>query len=343
MNNKLRKIRSAFAKHWTTIWLLIALMAVGTLTVHAVYTRLTIAKRVVSTAKGSGELFSSNYMGVKELNTSGAIFEIDESGNALVTLEVYNYAAPKRIPFYKELESLDYTITAKLVKNSDGASLTDEDKEIIAGLNYRFEGQSFSNDNNYTIVLGTQHLSSDQSNRNAYTLLFDKTEISKLTAHGYMVYVTAVPDPITEYKTISGYIGVREREIIPAGWYGELVETDSSLEYDGYNYEVKGSGIGYLEIKYNNASLTPNEAVFTDDDLTFVDQYQTTITPGRSWTKDDFVTDNGDGTSSFWLKLGFSDNERSRHIIQFYKINNNIDYTISEVNAMIEYAWTQSN
>lgn len=341
MNNKLRKIRSAFTKHWTTIWLLIALIAVSTLTVHAVYTRLTIAKRVVSTAKGSGELFSSNYMNTKTMSTNGAIYELDKDGNAKVTLEIYNYAAPKRIPYYKELETLDYTLTAKLVKNSDGDELTNEDETNISGLNYKFNDQSFSASNNYTINLGKQHLNSNQSNKNAYTLLFDKTEISNLTAYGYMIYVTATPDPITEYKTISGYIGVREREIIPAGWYGELVETDASTEYDGYNYEIKGSGRGYLKITYNNTSLIPNEAVFADSSLTFVNKFHSDINNG------DYITDNGDGTSSFWLKLGFETNDgtfkKTRLNIQFYKINKETNYSISAVNSMITYDWEQSN
>lgn len=345
-----KQILGGIKKHWTTIWLLTALTAVSTLTVHAAFTRLTVAKRVVSTVKGSGDLFSSNYMSTKQMNSDGAVYELNNDGDALVKLDVYNYAAPKKIPYFKELETLDYTITARLVKNSSDHDLEETDISKIADLNYSFGGVRFSANNNYTVTLANQQISSNQPNKNTYDLVFDKSELHTDTANGYMIFVSAVPNPITEYKSITGYIGVREKEIIPAGWYGELIENDSNKEYDGYNYEIKGSGLGYLEIKYNNTEFIPNEAIFKDVSLTLVNQYHTDIPQGEDKSVSDYVYDNGDGTSSFWLKLGYISNSdavnKTRYIIQFYKIKeyeSGNEPALSTVKGMFTYEWKPSN
>ena len=99
-----------FRKNWITIWLVIAAVSLGTMVTYAAYTRITIVKRVVSTTEGAGNLFSSNYLNTNTssiMTTSSASYMV-ENYNAVVTLDIYNYDTPKRIPFFKNLSSLDY-------------------------------------------------------------------------------------------------------------------------------------------------------------------------------------------------------------------------------------------
>ena len=331
-----------FRKNWITIWLVIAAVSLGTMVTYAAYTRITIVKRVVSTTEGAGNLFSSNYLNTNTssiMTTSSASYMV-ENYNAVVTLDIYNYDTPKRIPFFKNLSSLDYKIEVKLVKDSSGAELTEADKNRIdgdpdnnvAGLIYSFNGTALNNSNQYTVMLDHESISSTSASANQYRLIFDKSEISEADAPGYMMYIKATPASGTELKVLQGYIGVKMKSSIPSGWYGELVEANSTEEgYDGYNYEIKGSGVGKLTVTYNSDKLTPNKYFFDDDSLTFIVNGNK-VKGGSSET--DYITpgpdETGDfNTSSITLLLDSTvDNALSRLIIQFYKtqIYENYDY-----------------
>lgn len=326
------------------IWLVVAAISLGTVITYAAYTRITIVKRVVSTTEGAVNLFSSNYLNTNTssiMTTSSASY-VEEDNNAVVTLDIYNYDTPKRFPFFKELSSLDYKIEVKLVKDSSGTELTEEDN--FADLFYSFNGTVLNSNNHYTAILDNESIKSISAKANQYKLIFDKSEISEANAPGYMMYIKAIPASGTELKPLQGYIGVKMKSSIPSGWYGELIETSSNKGYDGYNYEIKGSGVGKLTVTYNSDKLTPNKYIFDDESLTFVVNGNTVKggIDGTNYITYDIDQTNGFNTGSFTLQLdSTSDNAISRLIIQLYKTQIDDDYDYTDVkNKWITYVYT---
>lgn len=347
MKEKLKLLR----KNWIMIWLVIAAVSLGSVITYAAYTRITIVKRVVSTTEGAGNLFSSNYLNTNTssiMTTSSASY-VEEDNNAIVTLDIYNYDTPKKIPFFKELSSLDYKIEVKLVKDSTGAELTEADKSIIdgdpdnnvAGLFYSFNGVTLNSSNRYMVTLDNQSINSTSANSNQYKIIFDKAEISEANAPGYMMYIKAIPAQGTDLKPLQGYIGVKMKSSIPSGWYGELIETSSTEGYDGYNYEIKGSGVGQLTVTYNSDKLTPNKYFFDDKSLSFVVKGNIIAggTDNTDYINYSIGTNSSYNTGSFTLQLdSTAENAISRLIIQMYKTQSDEDY--ADVKSWITYSYT---
>ena len=345
MKKKLKFIRN----NWIMIWLVIAAMSLSTVITYAAYIRINIVKRVVSTTEGAGNLFSSNYMNTNTssiMTTSNASYT-EENNNAVVTLDIYNYDTPKKVPFFNELSRLDYKVEVKLVKNSSGAELSDEDKNMISGNNlvYSFNGNELNSSNQYTVRLDAESFDNTTAASKQYKLMFDKSELSKDNAPGFMMYIKAIPAPETDLKALQGYVGVKMRSYIPSGWYGELIETGSIEEYDGYNYEIKGSGVGKLTVTYNADKLTPNKYIFDDDSITFV-VGENEVQGGTNETNYiTYSTDEADGfkTGNFTLLLDSTANDvKSRFIVQFYKTDTDADYEYEVMkNKWITSIYTQ--
>lgn len=339
----MRNIRNIMKKNWISIWLIVVVLMLSSVVVYATYTRITTAKRVISTDAGAGILFSSNLLNSSTLmTTNAAYYQTEGTSGAKVDLYVYNYATPKKSIYFKEEDTLNYTLTVKLVR-SDGTDLTDADKTKIngsaevAGLTYKVGDTTLNSGNDYSTTLANQSIASDKARNILYNLLFDELEISdnRANAPGYMMYIEAKPDTGYDLPTLKGYVGVRKNEVVDAGWYGELVESDSSASYDGYNYEIKGNGIGVLTISWDKTMLEPNDFIFSDSSNTFV-VGGSEVAGGTAETV--YVTTSGT-TSSMKLKLD-SSTGKVQQIIQFYKVQDNTEYALSAVKNAISYQWT---
>ena len=331
--SKMQKTLKAFRKHWVTVWLVIAVLASIGVIVYASFTRVTVAKRVISTQKETGVLFSSNYMESGIAKNSSASYYKDANDNLVVDLYVYNYATPKTNPFYRD-DNIEYTITARIVKDINGTALTADDRTAISGLTYKFGDFKFNSTNGFETTLSSQILHNDRSDRNHYTLTFDPSEISEeTTPPGYCIYVEASPVGIADLPTIKGYIGVSLSEVIDPGWRGEIVDEEGS-DYDGYNYEITGNGIGVLTITWNNTKLEPNDLIFNDSKFKFVNQdTNTTVTGGTAGSTSALI--KVDGTSSS-LAIRLNSNTDVRKLIQFYKVEENESYSVTQIKSFVD-------
>ncbi len=338
--SKIQRVLKVFRKHWITVWLVVAVMTSVGIIAYASFTRVTVAKRVISTQKGAGVLFSSNYMESGTTKNSSASYYKDADDNLVVDLYVYNYATPKTNPFYRD-DNIEYTITARMVKDINGTPLTDGDRTTISGLTYKFGDFRFNSTNGFETMLSSQTLSNDRSDRNHYTLTFDPSEISEIaTPPGYCMYVEAQPVGITELPTIKGYIGVSLSETIDPGWRGEIVD-ENGMNYDGYNYEITGNGIGVLTITWNNTKLEPNDLIFNDSKFKFVNQdTDAVVTGGTNDSTSALIKVNGTNSS---LMLKLDSNVDVRKLIQFYKVEDNVTYTIEQIKGFVDNGvWTSN-
>ena len=327
------KILRFLRTHWITVWLVAAVLASSGVIAYASFTRVTVAKRVVSTKKGSGVLFSSNYLESSTAKNASASYYTDTNNDLVVDLYVYNYATPKTNPFYRD-DNIEYTITAKMVKDINGTELTAADETVISGLTYKFGDFQFNSTNGFQTLLTGQTLNKTRSNSNHYTMTFDKSEISEVTTpRGYCIYVEAKPEYGFDLPTLKGYIGVSLSEVIDPGWRGEIVDEDGK-DYDGYNYEITGNGIGVLTVTWNNTKLEPNDLIFKDSKFTFVDQdTNDSVRGGSVGSTSELI--KVDGTNSS-LAIRLNSSTDVIKLIQFYKVEENTYYTVAQIKGFVD-------
>ena len=118
MNKFFRKLK----KHWITVWLVVAIIAVGTFITFASYTGIYSVKRVVSTTASAGVLFSSNSMQSYTGNDipSRHITTSQASGNYSYNLTVCDFAQSDPLTRYKSDSGIPYNLTAQLYVKVNG-------------------------------------------------------------------------------------------------------------------------------------------------------------------------------------------------------------------------------
>ena len=75
-------------QNWIVVWFIVAAIILSSGSAYAIYTRVTIAKRVVSTQAGASSLFSSSHMNNGGMKTIEPI--TDNTQNASITVNIYN-------------------------------------------------------------------------------------------------------------------------------------------------------------------------------------------------------------------------------------------------------------
>lgn len=78
-------------RSWLALWIAFAAAALSTIGVLAAYTSVSSVKRVVSTQKGAGMLFSSNYLTTDESDLPRTITFSSMETSPCVTVNVCNY------------------------------------------------------------------------------------------------------------------------------------------------------------------------------------------------------------------------------------------------------------
>ena len=78
-------------RSWLAVWIAFAAAALSTVGVLAAYTSVSSVKRVVSTQKGAGMLFSSNYLTTDENDLPRTITFSSMETSPCVTVNVCNY------------------------------------------------------------------------------------------------------------------------------------------------------------------------------------------------------------------------------------------------------------
>jgi len=338
------KFITNFKKHWITIWLVVALSALAAVIAYASYTRISIAKRVVSTSKGAGLLFSSNYMRdpyafTEEVASPQDFGDENQPANLSYVVNVCNYAQGDKSVYYKD-HSFTFTLKAQLVKQvltdangisyvtltaADVASLAaDAESERIAKV-FSIEDQSLIDGLEHTI--GTNY----ELNKNAasavnFNVTLDKSELEKNKPE-YYIRLIASPNKYQNDLTtqIVGYIGVSQRIVTSVYWEGYISdqltyntsETDEQgveqsvtayHDYDAYNYVITGYGAATISFLYDPTKIKISKVFLADNGFT-----ETDATAGD-------YTKAGLNNQSNWKKVSKSVTDSdSRFELQLYK------------------------
>lgn len=275
-------------RSWLAIWIAFAAAALSTIGVLAAYTSVSSVKRVVSTQKGAGMLFSSNYLTTDENDLPRTITFSSMETSPCVTVNVCNY--PQTMIKHND-KDITYTMTVELV-DSGGNAVTSADYSV----EYNGEKKTFGS--NSKIEFSLLKLMADDFNKHEFVLTFDKSQLTKSDIY---MRVTATPTNQAELKPLSAKLGVIYiNNNTSATWTGTFIDNATSpKDLDGFNYRLSGSGEGTVTLTWNTN--------YVDISPWFKNTYKLTISKDSS------------GIATATLKVNSA--EKNQYDIQFYRTN----------------------
>ena len=321
----MKKVLTKLKKHWIAVWLIVAAVSLTAVTAYAVYTRVTVAKRVVSTQAGASGLFSSDAMsegGMKHIEP----FTSNES-DVEVEVNVFNYDYPKSSVYRSE--DTGYELTATIGKlDSSGAFHELTGSSSLSGMNYSVtynktnETFAFS-DGNYSHTFSNCSISGVSAGKDTFALTFDKSEFAE-PAKEYCIKLEAVPDD-KELPTLVGYQMVRYSRAVSTGWSGKVEELDTNKNYDAFNYYLEGNGKGQITFRWDRTKVTINKDFLNNPNNKFV---------GFSTAPVESVLPDSNGIVSLTIEVDST--KQNRYEIQFFKVDpSTINYDKSSVETYL--------
>lgn len=275
-------------RSWLAIWIAFAAAALSTIGVLAAYTSVSSVKRVVSTQKGAGMLFSSNYLTIDENDLPRMITFSSMETSPCVTVNVCNY--PQTMIKHND-KDITYTMTVELV-DSNGNAVTSADYSV------EYNGEKKTFESNSKIEFSLLKLMADDFNKHEFVLTFDKSQLTKSDIY---MKVTATPTNQAELKPLSAKLGVIYiNDNTSATWTGTFIDNATSpKDLDGFNYRLSGSGEGTVTLTWNTN--------YVDISPWFKNTYKLTISKDSS------------GIATATLKVNSA--EKNQYDIQFYRTN----------------------
>ena len=258
----MKKVLNALKKNWIMVWFIVAAFSLSIITAYAIYTRITIAKRVVSTEAGASSLFSSDFMNIGRMKTIEPF--TDSTQDATVSVHVFNYAYPKEAVYRSEETLYDLKATLGTLNDQDEFSAINDSAKITAlsdltyTITYDKTGElfKFGTEDEITHTFKECSISGDRAFGDLFELVFDKNELGN-TANNYCMLIEADPYNV-DLPKLTGVVKVRFSKQATTGWKGELEELNSSKDYDGFNYYLDGNGKGKLTFSWDTNYVTIN-------------------------------------------------------------------------------------
>lgn len=319
MKGRIKNILKKIMKYPITIWMVISILALITIYIaYAAYNGTAIVKRVVSTQPTSTSVFSSNYLEEYSSNITVKDLRTTTEGNFTVSVTVCNYDQMDVNSYAKGL--IEYELKAELVHqvgddyelvnsvqmNGDVPKIFNIQKTMDDNVATSGETVNDLNVNPFIVTYPVESLTGGSPLKDSFNICFDAAEVAKETPDLF-IRVTATP---TEQSvqlnsgitTLACIISVSQGRSVETGWHGSLQETDSSEEYDAYNLIIEGSGVGEIDILWDNTEFTMNPK--------FVELYSAKL------TRESDVLDRPG-----WKKRTLSVNsmQENRYDVQFYK------------------------
>lgn len=322
MDNLLKKMK----QNWIVVWFIVAAIILLSGSAYAIYTRVTIAKRVVSTQAGASSLFSSSHMNNGGMKTIEPI--TDNTQNASITVNIYNYAYPKEAVYRNEDTQYDLVATIGTIDSSDNfvplsdaSALTDLTYSVTYGSQtFTFGASGLTHTFSGCVILG------EGAHSNQVSLVFDKSELGN-TPNEYCIKIEANPYS-SDLQNLVGYVMVRYTKQASAGWSGELEELDSNKDYDGFNYYLEGNGKGKLTFRWNPTYVSINEDFLKNRNNKFYYKDNDNYVAYQAAPVEANLTPV-DGMVSLTIEVDST--KQNRYEIQFYKTDKENDYTSSVV------------
>lgn len=231
-------------KSWLTIWIVAAVAALSTIGGLAAYTSISSVKRVVSTQKGVGNLFSSNYL---EESSDAPLKNVTFSSDKVtptVTVNVCNF--PQTKIKHSDVD-ITYTLTITLV-DSSGNEVGAIDNIENYSVSYNNTTKAFPSEKK-EIKYENQKLLASGFSQDDFILTFDS---SQLTTQSVFMKLVAVPNSPSGLPTLSARIGVSYVKPYSASWSGQFTDSaNKPSDLDGFNYRLSGSGSGTITLSWN--------------------------------------------------------------------------------------------
>lgn len=344
MNKLFRKLK----KHWITVWLTVAAIAVGAFVAFASYTGIYSVKRVVSTKSAAGVLFSSNSMqGYSSADSipSRHISTSQSEGDYTYTLTVCDFAQTDPLTRYVSDTGIPYILTAQLyvrvngnyypVNDSDLSHVSNAIKTDAGNRNFSIKYVSDGGDSpdanadtaehslntGAEIRYGSELIrpqvsgSSIPNGTNKYEIVFDEYELDDNQVYDYYIKLTAHPtNNDAALQDIACYLYLTKSVAVDSAWSGRLQETTNAAAYDAYNYILEGSGTGKVTFSWNSKYIEVSEIFLAQNNLT---------------VNAEEADEQGNVWKHFDMEVGRENNgvTINRYEIQLYKNNPSGDYS----------------
>lgn len=319
-------------KNWIKLWIIIVALALSGVATYAVFTRVNIVKRVISTDEGVGDRFSSDYM------QSSGVYKMRETKNSQeeipqVSVHVFNYPYPKSA-FYRNSKTT-YEMTARLGTMSgdvfsplDISNMSEDDLTLLNAGGYKI---SYGNDErvfsstNLTIEFNPCEIAAGGAHSNEFVLSFDISEVTSETPNEYYMELVANPEDL-DLPTLKGYISVRYSQTATSGWSGKLETLNPQGEYDAFNYILTGTGTGEISFKWKSNYVLINKQFLENKNYKFkINGVQYTGGTSVTTAVNNLAAD-GDGFKTITLIVDST--KINRYDVQFFKTGaSGADYT----------------
>ena len=340
----LKEFFEKLKKHWITVWLVLAVLAVGVFATFAAYTGIYSVKRVVSMSQPAGVLFSSNSMQSYSGDAipSRHITTSQSSGSYTYNLTVCDFAQSDPLTRYISDTGIRYELTAQLcVKLNNSFYAVNDETNVNPTIRAHAASKQFSisyvSDGGVPVTGSVIHSLSDgnlvnydsglirpqgsgniiSNGTNKYAITFDEYELNDNQEYDYYVKVTATPtNGDSSLQPIACYLYLTKMVTANSAWRDRLQETGNTSVYDAYNYIIEGTGTGTVRVRWNSSYIDVSEIFLAQNELT-----------------NSVVLEEADGQGDVWkyfdLDVGDTVNGTviSRYEIQLYKNNENGDYS----------------
>ncbi len=348
MKNLFKKLK----KHWITVWLVAAVLAVSVFVVIASYTGIYSVKRVVSTKASAGVLFSSNSM----QSYSGSVIPSrhittsQSTGSYTYNLTVCDFAQSDPLTRYVSESGLSYDLTAQLCVKINGsfypvndtANVSDAVRNDAKDKDYSIQfvsdgGTNVASDNEVKKLSQGNEVSfpsqvikpqvtgnSIPNGTNKYAITFDGYELGDNQQYEYYIKLTAHPtNGDNSLQNIACYLYLTKMVVTDSAWEGRIQDNGSLADRDAYNYILEGSGSGTITVRWNSNYIDVSEIFIAQNGL-------------------NVVTEQPDQNSNVWKHFDLPVSDAvGRYEIQLYKKNPDGDY--SDVSVYISSSWKVSS
>ena len=318
----MKNYKRFFKKHWITIWLAVAIIALCGGLVYAKYgAEHNVVKRVIATDSGAGSRFTSNYLATGNSNQSIRSVSSTSTDDISYDINIYNYSLNKPTQWYPS--DLEYTLSAQ-IKSFDGSttltaaqveSLIGTDEIVVYTVSFDVNNEevltplltvskdSLTASNSSQVIAN----SSGGGTYNSYRLILPNSMVGK----DISVILTATP--ASKHRDIADSIlssrfGAEVQTIVlSTGWVGSFNDdTEVSLaSYEGFNYSITGSGNSSGKLSWRSDLLEPNVNEILDlfgVDITNAANY-TDVGNMRTITLSNLSSDDNSGRYDFQLYI----------------------------------------
>ncbi len=317
-------------KHWLTIWIIVAALALCGVITHAKFADdQNVAKRIIAADTGVKTYFTSNYLtGYSYKNYKSVT--LDAESVEPFEVSIYNYDKNNPTSFYSV--PITFTLTAKLYKNNGvteynatndattlNAILGDDEIEIYKIDTYgnRVSDSSITLNKTTVSAFITESLTpaqGEKSAKNTYKVVLPPSVADE------DIYVKLEANPTEQHpdlNSIDAFFYAKSNNIdLSEGWTGDFNDNTAYLpkSYDAFNYTLTGNGTMDKILSWDTALLEPNRMQIND--LFGIDLTDSAVLADTSI----YNYDSSTGIASLKINVS-SASSGGRYDIQFYVVD----------------------